>query len=161
MIDINRRIFNQSLAILTLGNAIIPGSSLSKTNSFSDADIDFIFKLIVGFSIKWDGERLEKSLVSMFLNVKITEDPSFYNAYRAIILCYKKAENQGLGPIECVDEVLKYANEFPLDRKFTEGIKSLLSLYVTQKGFKTYGLINIDGYISHGYLDNPTPYHIA
>ncbi|MEZ9411377.1 hypothetical protein [Vibrio lentus] len=159
--EINRRKFNQSLAAITLGQAIIPCTSFSKSNRFSDADVDAIFNLITGFSLKWGGETIEKSLVSMFLDAKLAADPSAYNAYRAIILTYEKAEKQRLGSIECVDQVIELANAKPLDKAFNNGVKSLLSLYVTQKGFKAYGLKNIDGHIAFGYLNKPTPYHTA
>ncbi len=159
--DIDRRQFNLSVLGAIGSLPLMAGISLAEDSAFSESDIQTITGVVAGFSLKWGGEPLDRSLIHTFMEAKLAADVSNLGSYKKVCHLYNVALGMGLSPVEAVDKILETANTEQSDKLLRRTLKEILTLYVTQSGFASYGLKNIDGYISSGYLDTPTPYRVA
>ncbi|MBU2712428.1 hypothetical protein [Zooshikella harenae] len=155
-----RRQFNASSITLLSMLAVPPAISKEKTNAkrFNEKEYCIIENIVNYFTQYWGGETITLSTVKYFINVKLDIDNKYYEIYQSLINHYRILFNTYHDNTKAVTKLLSIANDAKEDSHLKLAAKELLQLYITRTGYQAYGLLNINGHITRGYLDQPTPY---
>ncbi|MGI0117725.1 hypothetical protein [Zooshikella sp. RANM57] len=155
-----RRQFNASSMSVLGMLAVPPALSDEKANTphFTEKEYRIIENIVSYFVFHWGGEAIALSTIKYFINAKLAIDDKYHGIYLSLITHYRILFNKTNDTAKTVTKLLAIANESQADSNLKIAVKTLLQFYIARSGYQAYGLLNINGHIARGYLDQPTPY---